>query len=172
MDSFARMANITWKPSDTVDLSPGYEFLGVTFDHHTDRVSLGTKIGRKIKNTNLDSLTASELESLGGRLLPLDNTTVCGAFRKKMCVRSHSLNRCLILVLKCSYSLAWVSTKLNPADIPSREEVSHGTRAKVELALGSFFNSRGGGGAGVLSNRNGPVQPLRRSNLHSVDSSK
>ena len=69
MDSFARMANITWKPSDTVDLSPEYEFLGVTFDHHTDRVSLGTKIGRKIKNTNLDSLTASELESLGGRLL-------------------------------------------------------------------------------------------------------
>ena len=42
---------------------------GSTFDHHTDRVSLGTKIGRKIKNTNLDSLTASELESLGGRLL-------------------------------------------------------------------------------------------------------
>ena len=310
MDSFARMANITWKPSDTVDLSPEYEFLGVTFDHHTDRVSLGTKIGRKIKNTNLDSLTASELESLGGRLLHassivgvppgkywfslkylrrvtnylnkgtlqvqqvlklprsvrrelemwigavqkeriimpeqkegrtaevfvdaslqgwggvivwktgeleilgaawpagedrhinileadalgktlkgiakadhlsiwVDNTTVCGAFRKKMCVRSHSLNRCLItaieclLVLKCSYSLAWVSTKLNPADIPSREEVSHGTRAKVEQALGSFFNSRGGGGAGVPSNRNGPVQPLRRSNLHhSVDSSK
>ena len=309
MDSFARMAYITWKPSDTVDLSPEYEFLGVTFDHHTDRVSLGTKIGRKIKNTNLDSLTASELESLGGRLLHassivgvppgkywfslkylrrvtnylnkgtlqvqqvlklprsvrrelemwtgavqkeriimpeqkegrtaevfvdaslqgwggvivwktgeleilgaawpagedrhinileadalgqtlkgiakadhlsiwVDNTTVCGAFRKKMCVRSHSLNRCLItaieclLVLKCSYSLAWVSTKLNPADIPSREEVSHGTRAKVEQALGSFFNSRGGGGAGVPSNRNGPVQPLRRSNLHhSVDSS-
>ena len=64
MDSFARMANITWKPSDTVDLSPEYELLGVTFDHHT-----GTKIGRKIKNTNLDSLTASELGSLGGRLL-------------------------------------------------------------------------------------------------------
>ena len=42
----------------------------------------------------------------------VDNTTVCGAFRKKMCVRSQSLNRCLItaieclLVLKCSYSLA------------------------------------------------------------------
>ena len=247
MDSFARMANITWKP---VDLSPEYEFLGVTFDHHTDRVGLGTKIGRKIKNTNLDSLTASELGSLGGRLLHassivgvppgkywfslkylrrvtnylnkgtlqvqqvlklprpvrrelemwigavqkeriimpeqkegrtaevfvdaslqgwggvivwktgeleilgaawpagedrhinileadalgktlkgiakadhlsiwVGNTTVCGAFRKKVCVRSHSLNRCLItaieclLVLKCSYPLAWVSTKLH-----------------------------------------------------------
>ena len=92
----------------------------------------------------------------------VDNTTVCGAFRKRMCVRSHILNKCLLtaieclIVLKCSYSLAWVSTKYNPADIPSREEVSHGTRAKVEQALGSFFNWRSGGGAGVPSNRIGP----------------
>ena len=58
----------------------------------------------------------------------VDNTTVCGAFRKKMCVRSHILNKCLLtaieclLVLKCSYSLA----------------------------------RRSGGGAGVPLNRIGP----------------
>ena len=99
----------------------------------------------------------------------VDNTTVCGSFRKKMCARSHSLNSFILvsieklLRLKCSFTLQWVSTKYNPADIPSREPITSETRAKVELALGDFFNSRRGGGAGVTPNRNGH-QPLPQRN--------
>ena len=99
----------------------------------------------------------------------VDNTSVCGAFRKRMCVRSHDLNFFVIkaveriLFFKCSFSLKWVSTKYNPADIPSREAISSATRQKVELALGEFFNSRRGGGAGNPTNRTGTgsgVQPI------------
>ena len=288
MDDLARRAGVTWKPSDSIDCSTCYEFLGVLFSHKKKTVGLGTKIKRKLRSTCLSSLTASQLESLGGRLLHastvsgvspgrywfalkylrritnylnrgvfrvqdvlkiphsvekeliswissvqiereiipkekkgktadvfvdaslqgwggvvvwdtgelvivgsswppgesrhinvleadalgqtlngiseadhlsiwVDNTTVCGAFRKKMCVRSHAINECLMSAvnslssLKCSYNLEWVSTKYNPADVPSREPISSSTRSKVEQALGAFFNSRRGVGAGVPS---------------------
>ena len=296
MDGFAKEARVTWKPSDTVNLSQDYEFLGVSFSHCDEVVSLGSKIKRKISTCVLSGLSASQLESLGGRLLhasaivgvspgkywfalkymrritnrlnygsiqvqdhvtiPLsvkkelsswiqavqrtrkilperksgrtaevfvdaslkgwggvivwnsgeldivgsswpqgedrhinvleadalgqtlkaikaadhltiwvDNTTVCGVFRKKMSVKSFILNKCLVkaidflFLLKCSYTLGWVSTKYNPADIPSRETVSHSTKGKVKQALGDFFNMRRGGGA--ESNENGLQLPRR-----------
>ena len=69
MDDLARRAGVTWKPSDSIDCSTCYEFLGVLFSHKKKTVGLGTKIRRKLRSTCLSSLTASQLESLGGRLL-------------------------------------------------------------------------------------------------------
>ncbi len=72
LDQTAASCNITWKEEDSHTAAEAYEFIGVQFDHRRRRVS----VARKLRSKLIESLyslpgssKASELESLGGRLL-------------------------------------------------------------------------------------------------------
>ena len=69
LDKLASECNISWKPQDTVNCGGSYDFLGVSFLHNAKEVGLGAKIRRGIFKCDLNRMTASSIESLGGRLL-------------------------------------------------------------------------------------------------------
>ena len=93
----------------------------------------------------------------------VDNTTVAFSTKKGMSSRSYDLNREVIGSLNhlqrigCAYTISWVSTKCNPADYPSRSTPTNLNQPKLladaKLALGRFFNLRGGGGSRVVAKR-------------------
>ena len=79
----------------------------------------------------------------------VDNTSVLGAARKRMSIRSELLNRATVSALDClrarnvTFSLEYVKSAENPADIPSRvDPVVISTsrhQREVELAVRRFF---------------------------------
>ena len=64
-----------------------------------------------------------------------------------------SLSLDLLEEIRCSYTINWVSTKCNLADFPSREHPTSANtseqRSQALLAMGHFFNIRGGAGSRV-----------------------
>ena len=86
----------------------------------------------------------------------VDNTSVMGAARKQVCAKNRLLNDAVVeavatlKALKCTFSIDWVSTHFNPADIPSRvppASFSHThTTDEISLAIRKFLTSDGVGG--------------------------
>ncbi|KAJ9466091.1 hypothetical protein DIPPA_26658 [Diplonema papillatum] len=86
----------------------------------------------------------------------VDNTTVVGVARKKNCMLNKALNDAVVHALtrlrdlKCSWSISWISTKENPADVPSRvalaADASEEDRQRLLLAVRAFFTREGAGG--------------------------
>ena len=69
LDEVATKASATWKQADSFDLSASYDFLGVQFDHLRNSVVIADRLKKKIFGARLSKITASELESLMGRLM-------------------------------------------------------------------------------------------------------
>ena len=69
LDETASGMSITWKASDSHTAATTYTFLGADFNHELRTVRASEKIRRKISGVNLSNCTASQLESLGGRLV-------------------------------------------------------------------------------------------------------
>eukprot|EP01060_Flectonema_neradi_P016559 TRINITY_DN2318_c0_g1_i14.p1 TRINITY_DN2318_c0_g1~~TRINITY_DN2318_c0_g1_i14.p1 ORF type:complete len:477 (+),score=49.94 TRINITY_DN2318_c0_g1_i14:979-2409(+) len=82
----------------------------------------------------------------------IDNTTVIGVGEKGHCSKSLTLNDCVMRALNflkesgVSFSLSYVKSSENVADIPSRLKMGTADeRREAELAVGRFLNLRGGG---------------------------
>ena len=69
LDAAAADFRLTWKPSDSNTAVSKYTFLGVDFDHEASSVMPSAKIRRKLAAVDLSSVTASQLESMAGRLM-------------------------------------------------------------------------------------------------------
>eukprot|EP01060_Flectonema_neradi_P031318 TRINITY_DN4721_c0_g1_i1.p1 TRINITY_DN4721_c0_g1~~TRINITY_DN4721_c0_g1_i1.p1 ORF type:complete len:313 (+),score=21.62 TRINITY_DN4721_c0_g1_i1:228-1166(+) len=69
LDEVAAWCHATWKEADSFDLATEYDFLGVRFNHETNSVVAAERLRNKISGVNLSTLTASEIESLIGRLM-------------------------------------------------------------------------------------------------------
>lgn len=79
----------------------------------------------------------------------VDNTTVMGVTRKQACVRSKPLNDAVMRALRelrrrhLTFSVEWVSTACNPADIPSRTHPAKMGAPDVVLAVGAQLRAEG-----------------------------
>ncbi|KAJ9471694.1 hypothetical protein DIPPA_13254 [Diplonema papillatum] len=74
LDQTAADCDLTWKPSDSQTAATRYEFIGVDWDHVAHRVAVSRKLRRKLMEARYTlksspTMRASELETLGGRLL-------------------------------------------------------------------------------------------------------
>lgn len=134
---------------------------GVMVDHFTGEVSIvGQSWSSRQRNyhiNELEALALLEVISLlpgkvsGGRLhVCVDNTSVAGVVRKKLCARSSVLNDAVVGALahlrrkRITCSMQWVKSERNPADYPSRvplTPMSHCDREKTLLAVRRFFGS-------------------------------
>lgn len=132
---------------------------GVLFNNHTVECTIvGGRWGPVERGLHINQLEAIAFRNVvnvlppgidGGRLdIFVDNTTVQGVARKKLCLRNRILNDAvtgaihLLNTRRITYSLAWVSTLANPSDIPSRvdvENISELDVQKVKLATWRFF---------------------------------
>lgn len=87
--------------------------------------------------------------------LVVDNTTVQGVARKGASLKSQVLNGAVVEALEnlrkrnCSFSVKWVRSEDNPADLPSRIPLSsispQGVKA-LQLAVGRFLTGEVAGG--------------------------
>ena len=81
----------------------------------------------------------------------IDNTTVLGVARRRSCIKNRIINDAVVQALetlrslKASFSLAYVKSADNPADLPSRvskAELSTPSHFReVSLAVGRFLNN-------------------------------
>ena len=78
LDRTARDCVLTWKPSDSVDASTRYEFIGVLWDHGRGMVSVSTKMKRRLVESRYALSGVVRAHDLGGRLLHA--SAVAGVF--------------------------------------------------------------------------------------------
>ncbi|KAJ9463958.1 hypothetical protein DIPPA_05523 [Diplonema papillatum] len=133
--------------------------LGGTWTEQEARHHINTLEALALKRA-VDALPPSVLGSAVD--VHVDNTTVVGVARKKNCMLNKSLNDAVVHALtrlrdlKCSWSISWISTKENPADVPSRvalaADASEEDRQRLLLAVRAFF-TRGGAGGVTSSQR-------------------
>ncbi len=80
----------------------------------------------------------------------VDNTTVKGVARKGACLKSAVLNDAVVTSLEtlrekeCPFSIRWVRSADNPADMPSRVPLSSISRSgmrELQLAVGRFLTA-------------------------------
>ncbi|KAJ9435842.1 hypothetical protein DIPPA_32941, partial [Diplonema papillatum] len=73
VDDLAAQAKVTWKQADTRTASSRYEFIGVDWDHSKNKVGISAKLAKKlardVEEVRTGAMSASGLETLGGRLL-------------------------------------------------------------------------------------------------------
>ncbi|KAJ9437648.1 putative target of rapamycin (TOR) kinase 1 [Diplonema papillatum] len=73
VDELAARSKVTWKDADTRTASTRYEFIGVDWDHQGRKVGisarLSKKLARDLEEVRKGAMSASGLETLGGRLL-------------------------------------------------------------------------------------------------------
>ncbi|KAJ9453939.1 hypothetical protein DIPPA_22969 [Diplonema papillatum] len=73
LDKTALDCSLTWKGVDSRTASRRYEFIGVDWRHDVSHVSLSSKLRKKLVTTRYElrssSLSAADIETLGGRLL-------------------------------------------------------------------------------------------------------
>ncbi|KAJ9470204.1 hypothetical protein DIPPA_03852 [Diplonema papillatum] len=73
LDQTAADCSLTWKEADSRTASRRYEFIGVDWRHGVSQVSPSSKLRKKLVSTRHElsssSLSAGEIETLGGRLL-------------------------------------------------------------------------------------------------------
>ena len=77
----------------------------------------------------------------------VDNTTVKGVARKGACLKSQVLNQAVVKALEylrsqnCLFSISWVRSADNPADIPSRVPLNQipGEFNKITQAVRRFI---------------------------------
>ena len=148
----------------------------VIFDHNYEMDILGARWTEKESSEHINVLEATALTSTLRSIskashldIYVDNTTVLYSTKKGMSVRSMALNRQVNYImnhlnrLQCTYRLNWVSTKCNPADFPSRICPDGANikqqRSEAALALGRFFDLRGGGGSRAMADRHYLVTP-------------
>ena len=142
----------------------------VIFDQNYEMTILGEQWTKKESSEHINVLEATALSSTLRTIskishldIYVDNTTVLYSTKKGMSVRSMALNRQVNYIinhlnrLQCTYKLNWVSTKCNPADLPSRICPNSNNikqqRSEAVLALGRFFDLRGGGGSRAVADR-------------------
>lgn len=132
---------------------------GVVVDQHTMEVTI---LGDAWKPGTKDHINILEAEALarvveglpphavaGHVDIRVDNTTVMGVARKMSCVRSRSLNDAAMRALRelrrrrLTFSIEWVSTSSNPADIPSRTHPSELADPDVVLAVRALLRAEG-----------------------------
>eukprot|EP00659_Diplonema_papillatum_P006901 gene6901-biopygen6872 len=134
---------------------------GVMVDHFTGEVSIvGQQWSwhrRALHINELEALALLEVtlmlpEKVSGGCLHVcvDNTSVAGVVRKKLCARSSVLNNAVVGALthlrqmRVVFSVQWVKSEDNPADYPSRvplTPMSHCDMEKTLLAVRRFFGS-------------------------------
>ena len=85
----------------------------------------------------------------------VDNTTVKGVARKGACLKSAILNDAVVRSLEmlrdreCLFSIKWVKSADNPADLPSRiplSDISGERMHELQLAVGRFLTGGVAGG--------------------------
>ncbi|KAJ9471923.1 ASC1-like protein 1 [Diplonema papillatum] len=73
VDELAARSKVTWKDADTRTASTRYEFIGVDWDHQSGKVGISARLSKKLARDLVEvrkgAMSASGLETLGGRLL-------------------------------------------------------------------------------------------------------
>ena len=142
---------------------------GVYVEDDTGRVSVdGAAWSAEEKKLHINVLESYALEKSVFKFVKskafvkifVDNTTVKGVVRKGLCVKDHLLNDAVVRTLTrlkelcCSFSVKWVKSECNPADLPSRvrpEDIqSRSNLLLVSQAVRSFLTGDGVGGDGTL----------------------
>ncbi len=153
-------------PSFTVFVDASLEgWGGVIIDERTCEMTvLGKTWDPPEKRFHINALEALALERTVGELpvacekghvsLFVDNTSVVGVLRKRQCVHNRVLNDAVVhaieclRALSCTWSVSWVRSDLNPADIPSRLDekqlVEPHNVQEVALAVRRFLTCEGG----------------------------
>ena len=135
---------------------------GVVIDSHTQKISVfGGAWTRPESKLHINILEAYALKNTIFSLpevywnshisIWVDNTTVAGVTRKRQSVQNQLLNDIIITTLSylkkihSSFTLKWVKSAANPADIPSRVSPSDlqspEVFEKVSLAVRAFLTS-------------------------------
>ncbi|KAJ9453360.1 hypothetical protein DIPPA_22948 [Diplonema papillatum] len=137
---------------------------GVLVDVDTnDMVVVGARWKRAERRFHINELEAMALERSVAAITPahagstvsivVDNTSVQGVARKGSCLRSQVLNDSVVRALLClqrlniAFSVRWVKSAGNPADLPSRVPVTSLTDkniADISLAVRDFLTGEMG----------------------------
>ena len=180
----------SWQP---LDFSPRVRFTlfvdaslqgwgAVMVDMQTQEISvLGERWQPNLQGKHINVLEAVALQK-AVCLLPsgirdcrldiwVDNTTVQSVARKKMCGADKDLNDAVVEAVndlsqrRIATSIQWISTKYNPADLPSRVLVplDQGNRDELVLAVWRFLTGAVGGGSVASHPRPTNHLPLRAS---------
>ncbi|KAJ9436746.1 hypothetical protein DIPPA_28435 [Diplonema papillatum] len=137
LDQTAVDCSLTWKDADSRTAAPRYEFIGVDWRHSVSQVSLSSKLCRKLMTTRYElqasSLSAGDIEALGGRLLHA--SAIAGIFPgsfwfalKFMRRVTNSLNRGTrmpteqVSLSPCIRSSlqGWIDAVMRPRAIPTK----------------------------------------------------
>ena len=131
------------------------DIVGASWDSQESKLHINELEALALRNT----IAAIPHSAAGGKVdVWVDNTSVVGVARKKICAASKILNDAVVHALthlehlRCAVALQWISTKLNPADKPSRVPLSSlsspSLALEVQRAVRYFFT---GGGADSTS---------------------
>ena len=124
--------------------------VGASWDSQESELHINVLEALALRNT----IAALPDSAAGGKVdIWVDNTSVVGVARKKICTASKILNDAVVHALArlehlwCTISLQWISTKLNPADKPSRVPPSSlsspNLMFEVQRAVRLFFTGVG-----------------------------
>ncbi|KAJ9447351.1 hypothetical protein DIPPA_60709 [Diplonema papillatum] len=158
LDRTAEEYCLTWKEADSTTAVARYDFIGVRWNHSTREVAVSQKLKKKLLKTRyamgLGSLSAGELETLGGRLLHA--SAVAGVFPgsfwfalKFLRRVTNALNRAMklpsdIVALSpsvCASLQSWIDAVMKPRVVLS---------SRGPPAITAFVDASKKGWGGVL----------------------